>query len=172
MPLPRCTGQAGQLGFDGVTTSEPAVDVSTEYGAEVSPVMPDVETTYDSLHTVDPLELSPLLQSVRDVFLLHYPLESSLDGITPRSSTYEKFRPAVQQFQRYRAVCDELVQLVINFFENGVFDWDAFGESDSSDAYSQSVQMRKKLGAIGAGIQSGTLVLTDGCVYAPPGRYL
>lgn len=141
--------QRGQPGFDA--NGRAAVDETTEYGAEVSPVEPEKEIDVVEYRTSDPIGFDPLLLLVRSRFLEQNPLAVSREGITPRSSTYDKFRPEIAAYIRFKQVCLELAACVVDFMsDDDTYNWAGFGASDSSDEYAPSVGMRAALATIGA----------------------
>ena len=106
------------------------------------------ECRVESLHTLDPLHMSELLQCVRDTYLSQEPL---LFGDT----TFSGFEPYVREYIHYKTVCGELLAAYLGFAAGGdAVDWVSFGASQSPDPEAHSIGMRSSLGAIAQGLDA------------------
>ena len=91
--------------------------------------------------------------------------------VGPDSSTYDKFRPQVQEYVFIKTVSRELLQCVEHFCPEDKFDWRQFGESQSDDPYVNSLEMREELAAIGLSLELSDAVETleeAGYTFQPP----
>ena len=99
------------------------------------------------------------------------PLQTSMADVGPDSSTYDKFRPQVQEYVFIKTVSRELLQCVEHFCPEDKFDWRQFGESQSDDPYVNSLEMREELAAIGLSLELSDAVETleeAGYTFQPP----
>jgi hypothetical protein len=140
--------------FDRDEKGRLAIDASSTFGAETTATMGDHDFSRSSLTTRDPLECSPLLQDVRAAYIQAKRLRISTDDIGPTSSTYDKFRPHIAEYIRFKAVCYELLECALHFWAEDGFKWAAFAESDALDAYAASVHMRRDLAAFGMSLSA------------------
>jgi hypothetical protein len=143
--------ESGRLGPD--VRGRLAVDETSQYGAEAPLAGEAEEMMIQSLKTSDPLECSPLLQHVRDMYLQRYPLQVSVDHLTARSSDWEKMERHVQEYLRFRELNGELLALAAGFWSSdGSFDWAAFAQSDGATAYSRDSIMRTCIAELGLSV--------------------
>ena len=126
-------------------------DENGTFGVEVRATNDEPTCEQSEARTEDPLclcgEEFPLLCTIRDLYIERTPLSESFMGCSG-------FDPYVQEFVRYKCVCEELLLAWTHFWrvEESVIDWDAFSQSMSDDSYAEGCGMRARLAAFGAAL--------------------
>lgn len=134
----------GQLREDAL--GRLTVDETTRYGADnPSAFETEDDMVAESLQTQDPLQQVPMLQKVRDHYIVSNPLILDLH-VAATSSAWDKMQIYVQRYIQYKVVCKELLACVLHHMgSDGTFDWCGF-EGDSTP---DTLSVRTDLAATG-----------------------